>query len=51
MQGTWCDALMIQAVTESPNVQIYIVESRVTFWTGDFDRTTSFIILATKNNI
>ena len=48
--GTWCDALMIQAVAESLKEQIYIV-SLVKFRTGDFDRTTSFIIAATKNNI
>jgi len=29
MQGTWCDALIIQAVAESLNIQIYIVESRI----------------------
>ena len=33
MQGTWpwCDALTVQAVAESLNIQIYIVESHVNF--------------------
>ena len=29
MQGTWCDVLIIPAVAESLNMQIYIVESHV----------------------
>ena len=31
MQGTWCDALTVQAVAESLNIQIYIIESNVNF--------------------
>ena len=31
MQGTWCDALTVEAVAESLNIQIYIVESHVNF--------------------
>lgn len=31
MRGTWCDALIVQAVAESLNIQIYIVESHVNF--------------------
>ena len=31
MQGTWCDAIIVQAVAESQNVQIYIVESNENF--------------------
>ena len=31
MQGTWCDALIVQAVAESLNIQIYIVESHINF--------------------
>ena len=26
MQGTWCDALIVQAVAESQHVNIYIIE-------------------------
>ena len=31
MQGTWCDGLIIQAVADSLNLQIYIVESNENF--------------------
>lgn len=31
MQGTWCDALTVQAVAESLNIEIYIVESHANF--------------------
>jgi len=27
MQGTWCDALFVQAVADCQNVGIYIIES------------------------
>ena len=50
MQGTWCDALTVQAVAESLNVQIYIVESHANL-DSYFDTATSFITAATKNNI
>ena len=31
MQGTWCDALFVQAVADCQNVGIYIIESRENF--------------------
>ena len=31
MQGTWCDALFVQAVGDSKNVAIRIIESRESF--------------------
>ena len=31
MQGTWCDALTVEAVAESQHVNIYIIESHETF--------------------
>ena len=31
MQGTWCDALIVQAVAESRHVNIYIIESHENF--------------------
>ena len=31
MQGTWCDALIVQAVAESQRVNIYIIESHENF--------------------
>ena len=31
MQGTWCDALIVQAVAESQHVNIYIIESHENF--------------------
>ena len=31
MQGTWCDALFVQAVADSENVAIAIIESHENF--------------------
>ena len=31
MQGTWCDALFVQAVADCQNVTIHIIESRESF--------------------
>ena len=31
MQGTWCDALFVQAVVDCQNVAIHIIESRENF--------------------
>ena len=34
MQGTWCDALIVQAVADCQNVVIHIIESHENF-TGE----------------
>ena len=31
LQGSWCDALIVQAVAESQNLRIHIVESHENF--------------------
>ena len=31
MQGTWCDALIVEAVAKSQHVNIYIIESNENF--------------------
>lgn len=31
MQGTWCDALIVQAVADCQNVAIHIIESHENF--------------------
>ena len=47
MQGTWCDALFVQAVADCQNVAIHIIES---CW-GNFDRATLFTTTSINNNI
>ena len=51
MQGTWCDALFVQAVADCQNVGIYIIESHENFARRNFDRVTLFSTTSTNNNI
>ena len=50
MQGTWCDALFVQAVANCQNVAIHIIESHKNF-AGETLIATFFSTTSTNNNI
>ena len=50
MQGTWCDALFVQAVADCQNVAIHIL-NLMKILLGNFDRAILFSTTSTNNNI
>ena len=49
MQGTWCDALFVQAVADCQNVAIH-TENLMKILLGNFDRAILFSTASTNNN-
>ena len=50
MQGTWCNALFVQAVADCQNAAIQIIESHENL-AGETDRATLFSTTSINNNI